>query len=1183
MTISGLPAGATLSAGTLNPDGSYTLTQAQLSGLTLTAPDPGNTTLTVTATVTDSGSGTTATSSATLGLSVLNLADAPGLTLPSLPLAGLEDVAIALPITLAPLAASETVSVTISGMPAGATLSAGTLNPDGSYTLTQAQLSGLTLTAPDPGNTTLTVTATVTDSGSGTTATSSATLGLTVLNLADAPGLTLPSLPLAGLEDVAIALPIALAPLGASETVSVTVSGLPAGATLSAGTLNPDGSYTLTQAQLTGLTLTAADPGSATLTVTATVTDSGSGTTATSSATIALNVLNLADAPGLTLPSLPLAGLEDVAIALPIALAPLGASETVSVTVSGLPAGATLSAGTLNPDGSYTLTQAQLTGLTLTAADPGSTTLTVTATVTDSGSGTTATSSATLGLTVLNLADAPGLTLPSLPLAGLEDVAIALPITLAPLGASETVSVTVSGLPAGATLSAGTLNPDGSYTLTQAQLTGLTLTAADPGSTNLHVTATVTDSGSGTTATSSATLGLNVLNLADAPGLTLPSLPLAGLEDVAIALPIALAPLGASETVSVTVSGLPAGATLSAGTLNPDGSYTLTQAQLSGLTITAPDPGNTTLQVTATVTDSGSGTTATSSATLGLTVLNLADAPGLTLPSLPLAGLEDVAIALPIALAPLGASETVSVTVSGLPAGATLSAGTLNPDGSYTLTQAQLTGLTLTAADPGSATLTVTATVTDSGSGTTATSSATIALNVLNLADAPGLTLPSLPLAGLEDVAIALPIALAPLGASETVSVTISGLPAGATLSAGTLNPDGSYTLTQAQLTGLTLTAADPGNTNLHVTATVTDSLSHTSASTAADVALNVIATPTLPTLTLPAIPIVGLEDAPILLPLGLSGLNVGSLTSVSISGLPAGASLSVGVLQPDGSYMLDPGNLLNNLLNLSLTAPEPGTVPLQITISVTEPVTHTVVSTVASLPITVQNIADAPTITVPAGHSLTILEDAWTSLPISISSGAPTESITSIRLTNLPSGATLNHGVKDLLSNDWTLNLSDLSGLQIDGTAPGSANIGVTATVFDSSTLTLASSSTTLSLTVLNTADPATLNLPLFNNVNAKVGLSTSLASSVSGLQGSETVSITVSGLAPGATLSTGALQGDGSYVMTASQFASATVKPTTSTDFDLTITATTTDSITHTTASVTDTLHINAYTLIP
>ncbi|WP_165694315.1 hypothetical protein, partial [Teichococcus deserti] len=151
-----------------------------------------------------------------------------------------------------------------------------------------------------------------------------------------------------------------------------------------------------------------------------------------------------------------------------------------------------------------------------------------------------------------------------------------------------------------------------------------------------------TDSSSNTTATTSANVALNVLNVADAPALTLPTLPLAGLEDTSIALPVAIGTLSPTESVSVTISGLPTGATLSAGTHNADGSYTLTQGQLVGLTLNAPDPGNATLHVTATITDSSSGTTASTSANLGLTVLNLADAPNLTLPALPITGLEDL-------------------------------------------------------------------------------------------------------------------------------------------------------------------------------------------------------------------------------------------------------------------------------------------------------------------------------------------------------------------------------------------------------------------------------------------------------------------------------------------------------------------------------------------------------------
>ncbi len=65
------------------------------------------------------------------------------------------------------------------------------------------------------------------------------------------------------------------------------------------------------------------------------------------------------------------------------------------------------------------------------------------------------------------------------------------------------------------------------------------------------------------------------------------------------------------DAFTVLVSGLPNGASLSAGTDNGDGSWTLTPADLAGLTITASDSSGFTLDVVATATD-GSDLTAAS-------------------------------------------------------------------------------------------------------------------------------------------------------------------------------------------------------------------------------------------------------------------------------------------------------------------------------------------------------------------------------------------------------------------------------------------------------------------------------------------------------------------------------------------------------------------------------------------
>ncbi len=165
-----------LSAGTDNLDGSWTLTPAQLAGLTVTPPahNDGEFQLTVTATAAEtsptSGDTTVTTlaaqTSATIDVQVDAVADAPTLSVTS-SVTGNEDSAIALTITssLLDTDSSESLSITIDGVPTGAMLSAGTDNLDGSWTLTPAQLAGLTITPPADSDSEfqLTVTATATE------------------------------------------------------------------------------------------------------------------------------------------------------------------------------------------------------------------------------------------------------------------------------------------------------------------------------------------------------------------------------------------------------------------------------------------------------------------------------------------------------------------------------------------------------------------------------------------------------------------------------------------------------------------------------------------------------------------------------------------------------------------------------------------------------------------------------------------------------------------------------------------------------------------------------------------------------------------------------------------------------------------------------------------------------------
>src|SRR5690606_26209362 len=159
------------------------LSADDLEDLTITPPanSDGDFQLTVTATSTDGGD--TATTVGTIDVSVAADADAPPLVVQDA--YGMEDQAIALDRTAALTDSSETLSITISGVPEGAELSAGTDNGDGTWTLSADDLEDLTITPPadSDGDFQLTVTATSTDGGD--TATTVGTIDVSVAGDAD--------------------------------------------------------------------------------------------------------------------------------------------------------------------------------------------------------------------------------------------------------------------------------------------------------------------------------------------------------------------------------------------------------------------------------------------------------------------------------------------------------------------------------------------------------------------------------------------------------------------------------------------------------------------------------------------------------------------------------------------------------------------------------------------------------------------------------------------------------------------------------------------------------------------------------------------------------------------------------------------------------------------------------------
>ena len=188
ITISGVPTGASLSLGTDNGDGSWTLSGTDLDSLgdlTITPPTDDNSdfTLSVAATSTDGTTG----DAVDLPVSVSAVADT---TLSTSDATGDEDTAIALSIAPTVAGGESIASVIISGVPSGATLSAGTDNGNGTWTLSAADLNGLTIkpSLDSDADFSLGVSVEVTDGDTAHTLTG--TVGVTVDAVADAPDLS---------------------------------------------------------------------------------------------------------------------------------------------------------------------------------------------------------------------------------------------------------------------------------------------------------------------------------------------------------------------------------------------------------------------------------------------------------------------------------------------------------------------------------------------------------------------------------------------------------------------------------------------------------------------------------------------------------------------------------------------------------------------------------------------------------------------------------------------------------------------------------------------------------------------------------------------------------------------------------------------------------------------------------
>jgi len=841
--------------------------------------------------------------------------------------------------------------------------------------------------------------------------------------------------------------------------------------------------------------------------------------------------------------------------------------------------------------------------------------LTVTSTVTNVLTGQTVTVTKTVDVYTDAVADIPDIA--GNDAAGPEDTPIALDLSTAVRdtdGSEEITSVIISGVPAGATLNHGTDLGGGVWQLTQAELAGLTITPPTnwSGSFPLKVTSTATEVNLSDTefdftnneAQASVEIVVTVTPVADAPTLEVKDAQVKEDGSVALDIKAELADTDGSEYLTIKVEGIQPGwgvdTSASGGTYDAaTGTWTVTLAPgenfSGGPTLSPPadsDADLTGLVVTATSTEDANGDAASVTGTIDVIVDAVIDTPVLTVADV--SAPEDTAVALNISTATGesldgsddGSEAITSVVISGVPAGFTLSAGTFDAaTGNWTLAQGELAGLTLTPPANWSGTIDLTVTsyaeeTTLGGSEYDYDDNKTSVTETLKVTFTPEADPPTLKVADeqvKEDGSVQLDISAQVNDPAEYLTIKIEGIQPGwdvdTSTSGGTYDSaTGIWTITLAPGENYTggPTFSPPADsdvdlTDLTVTATSTDPYGNEAS---VNETVDIIVDAVIDTPTLDVEDVTAPEDTPAALDIktatgeSLDGSDDGSeaITSVVISGVPAGFTLSAGTFDAaTGNWTLTE----DQLAGLQLSAPPhwSGTVNLTVTSTATETTlggdeydySDNQTSVTQNLTVTFTPVADQPTLEV---KDALVKEDGSVALQIKaeLVDNDGSEYLT-VKVEGIQPGwgvdTSVSGGAYDAATGIWTVTLAP--GENFSGgptlSPPADSDVDmnglvVTATATEAANGDTAANTATLDVVVDAVIDAPTLTVSSPGGEEGDqiaLNISTATGESLDGSDdGSEAItSIKISGLPAGFSLSAGTDLGGGVWELTPDELA--------------------------------------------
>src|SRR6202035_5370285 len=398
-----------------------------------------------------------------------------------------------------------------------------------------------------------------------------------------------------GSEEAGITLSGLSATGDSDDTLSATLSGIPAGWSVRDGAAVLGNGQAFAASDLGSLVVSAPDNGGESALLTLTVrTAEGGGTNAVETLTVTAS--GVAEAPVFGTATM-WSGSEEGGITLSSLSATGDSDDALSATLSGIPAGWSVRDGAAVLGNGQGFAASDLGSLVVSAPDQGGESALLTLTVrTAEGGGTSAVE--TLTVTASGVAEAPVFGTTTV-WSGSEEAGITLSSLSATGDSDDTLSATLSGIPAGWSVRDGAVVLSNGQGFAAADLGSLVVSAPDHGGESALLTLTVsTAEGGGTSAVE--TLTVTASGVAEAPVFGTASV-WSGSEEAGITLSSLSATGDADDTLSATLSGIPAGWSVRDGAVVLGNGQGFAAADLGSLVVSAPDHGGESALLTLTV------------------------------------------------------------------------------------------------------------------------------------------------------------------------------------------------------------------------------------------------------------------------------------------------------------------------------------------------------------------------------------------------------------------------------------------------------------------------------------------------------------------------------------------------------------------------------------------------------